>query len=145
MAKRIRSWFWTLNNYNQDDIHTYTEKLENHEYVFQEEKGAKGTPHLQGCVRFKNGKSFEAVKKILGDRAHIQVCKNWKHSKKYCCKENTRNGAIYTNLERNVEDKIPEEMNDRMVDLMVNRFLADNPRPFRYSETIDPPPISDRE
>lgn len=142
MEKRQRSWFFTLNNYKKEDIHNYTQILSNSEYIFQEEKGKNGTPHLQGCIRFKNGKSFSAVKKLLGNKPHIEPCRNWKHSKMYCCKEDTRNGAIYTNIKRELVAEVPITIRNRMIELMVNRMVDSTIDSFEYQPTMDPPPVS---
>lgn len=65
------------------------------QYAFQEETGANGTPHLQGCIRFEHQKTFTAMKELM-PTAHIEKCKNWKQAVLYCQKEDTRTGKCYT-------------------------------------------------
>lgn len=103
---RSRNWCFTLNNYTETDItqlHTVFDILKS-EYIFQEEKGENGTPHLQGFFKLKNAKSFSAVKKSIGIiKIHLEKCKNVKASIKYCQKEDTKNGKLYTNM--NLEEE----------------------------------------
>lgn len=96
---RARNWFFTLNNYTEQDIKDLQE-MKSGEYLFQEEKGKNGTPHLQGIVAFPNAISFESAKRHIGTKAHIEVSKDLKASVLYCKKEETRIGKIYTNSKR---------------------------------------------
>lgn len=94
---RSRKWFFTWNNYEPAHVDTLLEYFKNAEkYIFQEEKGEeKGTPHLQGCVEFKNARAFNTLKKInkniswritIDDEAAIE----------YCGKEKTRCGKVWS-------------------------------------------------
>lgn len=94
-AGKGRNWAFTLNNYKEVDINRLTSF--GGEYVFQEETGENGTPHLQGLLIYKNAVSFNSVKKLI-PRAHIEKCKNKNASIRYCSKEDTRTGNIYENL-----------------------------------------------
>lgn len=95
---RARSWTFTVNNYEDEEVHNYTRTFDNlGKYIFQEEMGENKTPHLQGVITFKNAKTFSAVKKII-PRAHIEKCKSLVASRLYCQKEDTRIGEIYTNI-----------------------------------------------
>lgn len=92
---RSRNWCFTLNNYTEEDINSL--KTDDYEYVFQEETGEQGTKHLQGLICFKNPMSLSSLKKI-NNKAHWEKCKNKKASIKYCTKEDTRTGNIYSNI-----------------------------------------------
>jgi len=94
---KSRAWCFTLNNFMESE----TIKLQDdkYQYLFQEEIGENGTPHLQGVIRFKEPVRFTAVKKING-RAHWEKCKNWIASLKYCSKKETATGKRYTNIEK---------------------------------------------
>lgn len=94
---RSRNYCFTVNNYTEEDI----KKIEELDckYVFQEETGAKGTPHLQGILMFKNAMAFNKIKEMLPRGAHIEKTKNKKASIKYCSKEDTRSGEIYSNID----------------------------------------------
>lgn len=60
-------------------------------YVAQVEVAPNtGTEHIQGCVQFKNARSFKSVKELLGDDCHIEKCRKWKDSIKYCSKLESR-------------------------------------------------------
>lgn len=89
-----RAWCFTWNNYTLENIKYLCDWLKNEQYLFGEEKaGTTGTPHLQGVIRFKNARSFEAIKKKL-DKCHIEPCKNWEASLNYCSKD----GKTFTNI-----------------------------------------------
>ena len=97
-SRRSVKWCFTLNNYNEDDIGKLTSYFSDAKYVFQEETGEEEkTPHLQGCVKFKNGKRFTTLVK-LNKKIHWEPCKSWKDSVIYCSKEDTRSGNMYTNI-----------------------------------------------
>jgi len=102
---RSRNWCFTLNNYTSDDIDTVTQ-VENAKYIFQEETGENGTPHLQGLLCFENAHTLASVKKIL-PRAHFEVCKNKHASINYCKKGETRTGEVYSNMD--IEEEFKQE------------------------------------
>ncbi len=58
-------------------------------YIFGEEIGDSGTPHLQGCCRFKTKQRFTAVAKLFPDKGvHWEKMKrSWKLNVVYCSKE----------------------------------------------------------
>ena len=77
-------WVFTLNNYTDDD-----KPLDwPCEYViYQKEKGASGTPHLQGYVEFKTNKRLSAVRKICST-AHWETRKGTQQQAiDYCTKK----------------------------------------------------------
>ena len=47
-STRSRSWFFTLNNFDQADVSFFTDTLDTEKYAFQHEVGENGTHHLQG-------------------------------------------------------------------------------------------------
>ncbi len=97
-SPKARNWFFTLNNYTQKDIGTIIDerfKLYMKQYCFQEEKGESGTKHLQGILIYKNPISFNTMKKLLPE-AHWEKARNKKNALRYCCKEDTRDGKVYT-------------------------------------------------
>lgn len=98
-SNRQRTYAFTYNNGNSD-IAQLIQYFHDAQYVFQEEKGEEGTPHLQGVVRWANKKTFEVLKKDW-PKIHWEVCKTWKAWKKsisYCTKTETRVGGVFTNI-----------------------------------------------
>lgn len=98
--KEYRSMFFTLNNYDDNDIKAikaYFQGRKNILYVFQEETGENGTPHLQGCFKSKSSIKFSTLKN-LNNRIHWERCRSWIQAVDYCSKEDTRSGEIYTNM-----------------------------------------------
>lgn len=86
-----RAWCFTLNNYGDSDIKRICELGKNGTYViFGKEIGEKcGTPHLQGYIHWKNARTFKSMKKILGDKFHIEAARgSVDENVKYCSKEN---------------------------------------------------------
>ena len=92
---RVRNWVFTLNNYTEEEIKSLAQQ---NCYLFQEETGENGTPHLQGMLCFPNPMSLSSMKRING-RAHWEPCKNKIASIQYCSKESTRSGKIYCNFD----------------------------------------------
>lgn len=79
-------WCFTLNNYTayeKEDI----DKMDVKYSIYGHEKGAEGTPHLQGYAIFRSNKRLSALKKIV-PRAHWEIAKGTtEHNIKYCSKE----------------------------------------------------------
>lgn len=86
-------WFFTLNNYDLEQIEHMEQvlKFECDWYVFQEEKGEKGTQHLQGTVKFKQRKRLTEIKKF-NPKIHWEHTKCVKSAIAYCLKQETRCG-----------------------------------------------------
>lgn len=89
-------WCFTLNNYTKEEIETIetTFRQTCRKYIFQEETGEEGTPHLQGVIHLKAKKRITELKFI--PRIHWEKCNNWDASIIYCSKELTRTGAQYS-------------------------------------------------
>ena len=89
-----KHWCFTFNNYTQDDIKLFQEVSSNSSkrYIFQEELGENGTPHLQGYIEF-----IDKIrpKNLYDTKIHWEKCRKIKDSISYCSKEDTRNGEIY--------------------------------------------------
>ena len=88
-AKR---WCFTLNNYSTAEVEKICECLTGNLCVYAivgKECGSKtGTRHLQGFVHFKARKYMKSLKKLLGDRAHLEIARGSdKQNKVYCEKE----------------------------------------------------------
>lgn len=91
--KRSRLFYFTINNW-QTLENGVIEHLVNSMrtkakyYVWGEEKGENGTPHLQGFVWFKNQLVFNTVKAIFRESgAHIGTCNGTAHENMLYCKK----------------------------------------------------------
>lgn len=108
---KARAWCFTWNNYVEGDIRllrTFFE-AEGASYVFQEEIGESGTPHLQGVFRFKNPRAFQALHGVW-PRMHLEKCKSWKASVVYCSDTAKRAGGVWGNI------PLPEPVRDPLAD-----------------------------
>lgn len=99
---KARAYCFTYNNYSTLDlteIQNYLNGLTGCSYIFQEETGESGTPHLQGYVRFSTPRSF-SWQKSLSNKIHWEVAKGSKSSNiTYCSKDETRTGLMFTNMD----------------------------------------------
>jgi len=90
-------WFFTYNNYTFETIETI-ETILKHEckwFIFQEEKGAEGTPHLQGTICLKQKQRLSYIAKF-DPKIHWEPTKSIKKSIEYCTKYESRAGKIYS-------------------------------------------------
>jgi len=93
---KSRNWCFTLNNYMEAEIKNICK--DDYQYIFQEETGTSGTPHLQGLIMLKTPQALSFMKKI-NSRAHWEICKNKFASINYCQKGETRSGMLYKNID----------------------------------------------
>lgn len=83
-----RSWTFTLNNWTMEEFESiqWNEKISY--LIMGKEIGEQGTPHLQGYLRTKNSVRFSAIKRIVGNRAHIEQAKGSPlQNIEYCSKD----------------------------------------------------------
>lgn len=67
-----RAFCFTLNNYTKEEEDHVQQVGKDAVYlIYGREIGEGGTPHLQGYIHFQNGRSFDAVKRLL-PRAHVE-------------------------------------------------------------------------
>jgi len=79
--------------------------LEGHEYVYQKEVGASGTPHYQGYIKFPNNKRLKAVREIVPG-AHLEVRRGTHlEAVAYCTKEETRVEGPWSTMSPHVPGK----------------------------------------
>lgn len=89
-------WCFTLNNYTVEQIE-HLEQVFKHEckwYVFQEEVGVCGTPHLQGTLCLKVRQRMTQLKAI-DPKIHWEPTKSISKSLAYCIKAETAIGKLY--------------------------------------------------
>jgi len=90
---RQRRVVFTLNNYTQDEIVELSTRLADESQVVyaifgREVAPETGTPHLQGYVKFKNPKTFTAIRTYISLRARVDTAKgSCAQNQKYCSKE----------------------------------------------------------
>lgn len=90
-------WCFTLNNYEYEQLEQI-EQVFKHEckwYIFQEETGEEGTPHLQGTLCLKLKTRLTTMKQI-DPKIHWESTKSVKGSIVYCTKHESRTGKIYS-------------------------------------------------
>jgi len=86
-------WAFTFNNYEKhhlDGLHALFKEICS-DWIFQEEKGENGTPHLQGAIRLK--KSMRYTEFSPDKKIHWEGQKSL-NSSNYCSKLKSRIGEI---------------------------------------------------
>ena len=130
---RSRNWVFTLNNYDTLDLELL-KNIQGCKLIFQTEVGKMGTPHIQGCISFSNAVAFNSMKKLL-PKAHIEICKNWHMSVKYCSKQDTYDGVCrYNNFgldTRSFDEKIIEAKERMLKETL--KELEKNPIDFKFN------------
>lgn len=136
---RARSWCFTLNNYTAEEM----ENLKNLEctyIIYGEEVGEQGTPHLQGYIYLKNGKTLQAMKKFMGlPRVHLEVAKGSpEQNKTYCSKQNLsfEKGDIGHQGKRSDLDGIKERINDGKSNMRDILAEANSYQSVRFAEKL---------
>lgn len=87
-VQRSCNFCYTLNNWTPEEA-TELQAVPCRYHQYGEEVGASKTPHLQGFICFNNARYFEAVKKLLPSRCHIEVMKGRiDQNEAYVSKEN---------------------------------------------------------
>lgn len=86
-----KRWCFTLNNFSEEEKSSL-ESLFNSDAcvygIFGIESGDSGTPHLQGFVIFSTNQRFNAVKQLIGDRAHLELARGTSvQARDYCKKD----------------------------------------------------------
>ena len=103
-TKRVRAWFFTLNNYTDLDIKLLEARFKFMKaYAVQcEIAPSTGTPHLQGIIWWKHGKTFGAMRKLM-PRAKLFIHDPKKdiNAAVYCTKVHSSTGRKWTfNIDR---------------------------------------------
>lgn len=94
-TRKSRSWFFTFNN-PKADMKKILEQFKI-DYVYQLERGEKGTIHYQGVIRFPNPVCMKFQSKCPKE-IHWEYCKSWRAAIKYCSKRESRLKGPYTNI-----------------------------------------------
>lgn len=127
-----KHWCFTLNNHTEDDICELLELKGSNssiKWVFQEETGENGTPHLQGYIDF--GCKVRPKSKLKNERIHWEKCRSIEKSIAYCSKTDTRTGRVFTHgirlpkplklisdlrpWQKQIVDMVDEEPDDRII------------------------------
>jgi len=89
-ASRMRRFCFTWNNYPldaEDQLRCFFERKGGAYMVVGREKGASGTPHLQGYLHLKHAITFQALKRYL-PTAHIERARgSGTQNQAYCTKD----------------------------------------------------------
>ena len=56
--------------------------------MMQLERGKEGTPHIQGCFKFKNARARDSIKNW--EKWFLETCHDWDASVAYCSKKESR-------------------------------------------------------
>lgn len=82
-----KRWCFTLNNPTSDEYEAIT-SLDCKYLVVGKEVGSNGTAHLQGFIVLSSNKRFNAIKRYLGARCHIELARGTnQEAAEYCKKD----------------------------------------------------------
>lgn len=109
-ARGNRKWVFTLNNPTDEDDRILIKLRDNKAVtmlVFQPEVApSTGTRHYQGTIHFKDAKTLTAVKKILGNKCHLEIQKGSdQQTVEYCSKEATKTEGLTVSKLPSTTDK----------------------------------------
>jgi len=121
---RSRGWCYTLNNYTQEEFDELT-RVECRYHVLGKEVGDKGTAHIQGYIYFKNYVTFFKVKKLLGDRCHIERQKGSTQQASVYCKKDGNFQEIGVLPRKNLTKKQRAERNELLLSANLNQLVKD--------------------
>lgn len=116
-----KHWCFTLNNYRKSDIPLLQKCFGSlGTYIFQEERGESGTPHLQGYVCFNKRKRPLEIPGLKELGIHWERTRSPKHAIEYCRKAETRCGGQFTNMvfDEEIRTVKHEDMQDWQKDVL---------------------------
>ena len=92
---QLLKFCFTFNNYTENDIIEIENTIKPicTKYLFQEETGESGTPHLQGAIWLKKKMRWESFG--LSKSIHWEKMRNEEASIAYCGKDETRTGRQF--------------------------------------------------
>ena len=106
---QCRVWCFTWNNYEVDKVDRVYEGLMDKSIkgIFGLEIGQSGTPHLQGFLRFKNGRTLAGCRNLIeyADKFHWEKAKGDDKSQYVYCSKEQRKVYIWGDWPENIEDK----------------------------------------
>lgn len=76
MVRSAKHWVFTINNWEAADIDrigTFVDLVGATYVVAGRERGENGTPHLQGFISFDRRRTFDFVRGLFVNRAHIEI------------------------------------------------------------------------
>lgn len=86
----FRTWCFTLNNYTEQDERSLGDLHESGAIrwlLYGRERGESDTPHLQGVCTLARTYRLPGLKRLLGDRFHLEPCRSKDASIEYCKKD----------------------------------------------------------
>ena len=84
---RSRGWCFTINNFTDEDV-AKVKSFDCRYMIYGVEKGASGTPHLQGYLYMSNDRTLSAMKKKFHATCHLEVQRGTsQEASDYCKKE----------------------------------------------------------
>jgi len=96
-TNQLYKWFFTLKEESIELSQLFqTLKEISKKFTFQLEQGESGFRHFQGVFSLKIKERFSTVKNIFPCSIHLEPCKNWWQSMKYCSKSETRINGPWT-------------------------------------------------
>lgn len=95
---QAQHFIFTINNYTVWQKREIPQLKYITKYIYQQEKGKNGTPHLQGYIFCENRTRASKIQKDLRGKFYITRAKDAERCIKYCSKPKTREGSIFSNI-----------------------------------------------
>lgn len=124
---RSRRWSFTLNNYTTEETAHIAQYFE-HCWCVGMEVGEEGTPHLQGYVEIPNPKALTSLKRIVGERAHLEPA--YKHrtaNLQYCRKGGNMLRDDFPTLKKYCGEDLPKKEDLFDWQLTILKILDEKP------------------
>lgn len=91
MCNQAKHWCFTYNNFEEEHVTAIEQHQLVEAFCAQEEIGASGTRHIQGCLKFATrARPMTVFHEEHYRRIHWEICRNWSASLNYCRKAETR-------------------------------------------------------
>jgi len=124
-------WCFTLNNFTEKDINDLCSSFSSNceSYIFENEIGEEGTPHLQGFIIFEKKRRPDELK--LSKAIHWEKCKGTKQDNILYCSKDYREKVSGTKVYKSGNINIPKPLKlitpDREYQKFILKICEDEP------------------
>lgn len=140
-----KRWLFTLNNYSEEERLGLVDQLPQYVdyFIIGRERGAEGTPHLQGYCEFKQRHRLSSLKNTISSRAHWESARGTgRDNRNYCSKDGdfTEHGTLSnyrrgdsSSRDRPTRDELAREFAARADARDLSTFAQERPGTWYFS------------